>query len=83
MYSEDSIEILSESEAIDRFDFALKADLARRFPASHPAFIGRLIDACRIAGEPVEPAIARYLAKDPRAPKPSPELLACFVAQVG
>ena len=81
-YDESSITIIDSNEAIDRFDYELKADLARRYPASHPDFIGRLIDACRIAGEPVEPAVARYLAKDQSAPQPSPELMAVFAEQL-
>jgi hypothetical protein len=77
-YDENAIRTLTPDEVVGRFDFALKHRLATEYPAISPLFIGRLVDACRMADYPVADAVRRYLAKETDAPPPSPELLAVF-----
>jgi len=60
-------------------DVAPKSELARRYPATSPLFIGRLINACRI--EYIQPAVGSYLDKDSTVVV-LPELVAAFVEQL-
>ena len=80
-YDESAISILEHGDAADRFDFVKVGELARQYPAISPAFIARLLAACRMVGHPIEPAIRRYLVGD-KSVEISPELVACYVEQM-
>jgi hypothetical protein len=75
-YDASSIKILRDEEVIEMFDFVKVGDLARRYPASSPDFIERMVEACSLANWPVTNAERRYLQGD-KSVTPTPEFLAC------
>lgn len=75
-YTAAHIVILSSEAAQQRFGFAQAAALAAQYPAVAPEFIARLVEACALAGFPLDRAIRRYLDRD-RTVAVTPELLEC------
>jgi hypothetical protein len=75
-YMADSIKILSDEEAAERFGFAAVGRLSERYPGSAPAFIARMVQACQLSGWPIDDAERRYLAGD-KSVEPTPEFRAC------
>lgn len=63
-YDASAIQILTPEDARDRFGFARAAELAMRYPSTAPEFIERLIEACALAGFPLDAAVRRYLDLD-------------------
>jgi len=76
-YNESSIQILTRDEADNRFNYALKAKLEKLYPAAHPDFVVRLINACQFIGYDVELAARKYCGKDKTIPLSS-ELVEVF-----
>jgi hypothetical protein len=67
-YDESSIRVLSETEAYGRMPWIQAKELAHKHH-KHIDFVSRLLEACYLAGYPIEDAIARYLEKDLSIPR--------------
>ena len=79
-YDENSIQILSAKDAGKLFSYQKVLELSAKYPCSPPAFIEKLVVACKFADYPLDMAERRYLAKDYSVPV-TEELLTIFKHQ--
>lgn len=76
-YDANSIRVLTEHQAADRFGFAKVRELSVRYPWVTEDAISRLVEATELSGWDIDKAEARYLSRE-SAEVPPPEFRAIY-----
>lgn len=70
-YDENSIQVLGQSVADERFGYTKILELSRAYPSAPTPFLQRLVEAAVMSGWGVEAAEAKYLRKSSSKPPPA------------